>query len=73
MIDKITHWITSHKAQIAQAVNEFSLSLTVGMGTVFTFQDLFNWFLHTIGACISALIVSAFVYFIMRKIKKMFP
>ena len=73
MIEKITHRIESQKYQLTHSVHDLSISLSVGIGTVFTLQNLVDWFVHTLGACVSAVIVSLVLYFIMRKVKKMFP
>lgn len=66
---KIIHWLQTHEQQLT----EYTLSFGTSIGVVFTLQKLLDWFVHTIGACISALAVSAFVYFGMRLIKKWKP
>ena len=73
MFVRFTHWFTIHKAQITQNLQDFALSLSVGIGSVFTLQNLLSWFVHTAGACASALIVSVVLYFVMRKIKQKYP
>ncbi len=73
MIEKFIHWFVTHKSQIENNLIDYTLSLSVGIGSVFTLQNVFNWFVHTAGACASAVIVSVVLYFIMRKVKQKYP
>ena len=72
-MNRIIHWIAIHREKITHDLTDYSLSLGLSIGSVFTFQNLFDWFVHTMGACISTVIISLVLYFVMRKVKKMFP
>lgn len=73
MLHKIINWYLSHRDKITAELTDYTISLSLSIGSVFTLQNLFDWFIHTLGACASTLIVSLVLYFVMRKIKKMFP
>lgn len=66
-MQRIIQWLIIHEKDLV----EYNLSLGTGITVVFTYQKIFDWFVHTTAACFSALIVSAFVYFGMRLIKKL--
>jgi hypothetical protein len=73
MPHRIIHWLIAHKVQITNNLQDYAISLSLSIGGVFTLQNALNWFVHTIGACASTLIVSLFLYFVMRKVKQKYP
>lgn len=73
MLERLFHYILINRNKLTHDLQDYAVSLSVGIGSVFTLQNVFDWFVHTIGACASAIIVSVALYFVRRKIKKMFP
>lgn len=73
MLNKIVEYVHEHKSSLCQSSVDACFSLTATITTVGVMQLVLGWLLHTVAACVTTVVVSVVVYFVMRKIKQMFP
>lgn len=59
--------------QLQDILIDWCYSVATAILSVATWQSIIGWTIHTFGACISAVCVAVCVYFVMRKVKKIWP
>lgn len=73
MLHKLAAYIYENRAQVESNLIDAVKSLTISISSVAALQRFAGWLLETAGACVSAAIVSIFVWFVMRWFEKKYP